>query len=280
MEVGTTEIAYLVEGTQWVVGDRADFEYRIVGDYDCYASFGDDASTSTVVTPSYTPSPVMPSYTPSPTYYSGGSSGASSLCAVSSNWGSMKINPYWGSTTSFLNAMIYNAPTTITSFSIKGSGQSSYQSCVRQSATMFQCYGMGTINEPASVMLNGGAYYGIDIIESMTGSSAMYPLSSCSGSIGSGFALYNTTDVKDEDNDAGDNGTDWLHIVQYCGFTLSGLAVIVASIHRIRQSKKKKANAMEKVKDEENADDDCGDAEEIEIVCADMDGIEKETITA
>merc|ERR1719384_1527770 len=45
MEVGTTEIAYLVEGTQWVVGDRADFEYRIVGDYDCYASFDDDSYT-------------------------------------------------------------------------------------------------------------------------------------------------------------------------------------------------------------------------------------------
>merc|ERR1711933_578982 len=229
-------------------------------------------------TPSYTPSPVMSSYTPSPRYYSGGSSGSSS-CAVSSNWGSMKINPYWGSTTSFLSALIYPAPATITSFSIKGSGQSSYQSCVRQSATMFQCYGMGTISEPASVMLNGGAYYGIDIIESMTGSSAMYPLSSCSGSIGSGFSLYNTTDVKDESNDTDDNGTDWLHIVQYCGFTLSGLAVIVASIHRIRQSKKKKANAMEKVEDEENVDDNCGDAEEIEIVCADMDGIEKKTIT-
>merc|ERR1712157_521056 len=183
---------------------------------------------------------------------------------------------YWGSTTSFLSAMLYNSPVTITSFSIKGSGQSSYQSCVRQSATMFQCYGMGTINEPASVMLNGGAYYGIDIIESMTGSSAMYPLSSCSGSIGSGFSLYNTTDVKDEDDTNGDdNDTDWLHIIQYCGFTLSGLAVIVASVHRIRQSRKKKANAMEKVEDEENVDD----AEEIEIVCADMDGIEKQTIT-
>merc|ERR1712190_571120 len=250
----------------------ADFEYRIVGDYDCYASFADDASSgsSTVVNPSYTPSPVMPSYTPSPTYYSGGSSGSSS-CAVSSNWGSMKINPYWGSTTSFLSAMIYNSPTTITSFSIKGSGQSSYQSCVRQSPTMFQYYGMGTISEPASVMLNGGAYYGIDIIESMTGSSAMYPLSSCSGSIGSGFALYNTTDVKDEDVDTDGNGTDWLHIVQYCGFTLSGLAVIVASIHRIRQSRKKKANAMEKVEADENVDGD-DNAEEIEIVCADMDG--------
>jgi len=106
---------------QWVVGDRADFEYRIVGDYDCYASFGDDASSgssSTIVIPSYTSSPVLPSYTPSPTYYSGGSSGSSS-CAVSSNWGSMKINPYWGSTTSFLSAMIYNAPVTITSFSSK-----------------------------------------------------------------------------------------------------------------------------------------------------------------
>merc|ERR1711884_450844 len=134
---------------------------------------------------------------------------------------------------------------------------------------------MGTIREPASVMLNSGAYYGIDIIESMTGSSAMYPLSSCSGSIGSGFSLYNTTDVKDEDSDAGDNGTDWLHIIQYCGFTLSGLAVIVASIHRIRQSRKNKANAMEKVEDEENVDDN---AEEIEIVC-DMDGTEKDTIT-
>merc|ERR1712241_957701 len=106
----------------------------------------------------------------------------------------------------------------------------------------------GTISEPASVMLNGGAYHGIDIIESMTGSSAMYPLSSCSGSIGSGFSLYNTTDVKDENDTVGnDNGTDWLHIVQYCGFTLSGLSVIVASVHRIRQSRKNKANAMEKV---------------------------------
>merc|ERR1711902_478389 len=108
-----------------------------------------------------------------------------------------------------------------------------------------------------------------------TGSSAMYPLSSCSGSIGSGFSLYNTTVVNDEDDTMGDdNGTDWLHIVQYCGFTLSGLAVIVASIHRIRQSRKKKANAMQKVEDEGNVDDNGANAEEIEIVCADMDGIE------
>ena len=43
MEVGTTEIAYLVEGTQWVVGDRADFDFRLV---DCYQSFDDSSSSS------------------------------------------------------------------------------------------------------------------------------------------------------------------------------------------------------------------------------------------
>merc|ERR1719445_1843094 len=47
MEVGTTEIATLVEGTQWVVGDRADFDFRIVGDYDCYATFDDNEDTNT-----------------------------------------------------------------------------------------------------------------------------------------------------------------------------------------------------------------------------------------
>merc|ERR1719384_1047116 len=82
MEVGTTEIAYLVEGTQWVVGDRADFEYRIVGDYDCYASFDDDGS-STVVTPSPVTPTVQPDDTTTTTRDNGGdSSGSSGSCAV------------------------------------------------------------------------------------------------------------------------------------------------------------------------------------------------------
>ncbi len=55
MEVGTTEIAYLVDNTKWVVGDRANFEYRIVNDYDCYAAFDGDTPTTTTTT---TPTPI------------------------------------------------------------------------------------------------------------------------------------------------------------------------------------------------------------------------------
>ena len=87
MEVGTTEIAYLVDGTPWVVRDRADFEFRIVGDYDCYATFDDNGHSngetgSGATNTPLTPSPVM---TPSSTVPSG--SGSSSGCSVSSNWG-------------------------------------------------------------------------------------------------------------------------------------------------------------------------------------------------
>ena len=44
MEVGTVEIDYLLEGTGEPKGNRLNFEYRIVGDYDCSVSF-DNGST-------------------------------------------------------------------------------------------------------------------------------------------------------------------------------------------------------------------------------------------
>eukprot|EP00486_Rosalina_sp_Unknown_P009123 CAMPEP_0201578788 /NCGR_PEP_ID=MMETSP0190_2-20130828/25847_1 /ASSEMBLY_ACC=CAM_ASM_000263 /TAXON_ID=37353 /ORGANISM="Rosalina sp." /LENGTH=232 /DNA_ID=CAMNT_0048012363 /DNA_START=260 /DNA_END=955 /DNA_ORIENTATION=+ len=179
MEVGTTEIAYLVEGTQWVVGDRADFDYRIVDD--CYTSFGDDIPTS--------PSSPVPDPTPTPTIPTTPTTSppVSSECGVSNNWGSMTISPYWGSNTKQISAIISNAPSTITSFEMKGYGQTDnqYQNCVIQNIglNMWQCDFSNALTEPASIRLNNGDYIGNNIIISMTGSTAEYPLSSCSGSI-------------------------------------------------------------------------------------------------
>ena len=95
--------------------------------------------------------------------------------------GPMKISPWPGSTTSGTwSGQISNPTTSITEFEIKGFGQTQYQSCVQQNANFWQCELSGTLVEPASVRLNGGAYEGCNIIVSMSESSAEYPLSSCS----------------------------------------------------------------------------------------------------
>jgi len=209
MEVGTTEIAYLMEGTNWVVNDRADFEFRIVGDYDCYASFdgdADDGGSSVPAVSEPTPRP-----TPNPTVISSDNGGSSSSsCALSSNWGAMTINPYWGSSTSQFFAFVYNAPSTITSFEIRGFGQSdsAFTSCVLQNVNFFQCTPASALTEPATVRLTGagGTYYGENVIESMTGSAVRYGADTCSDA--SAFTV--------DDEDSGEEGE------------ASNLAVIVA----------------------------------------------------
>jgi len=207
MEVGTTEIEYLVEGTRWVVGDRADFDFRIVDD--CYASFGDDVSTPSNPVSSPTPRPTpAPVTAPTPTIPSNGG-GSSTTCSVSSNWGSMKINPYWGSSASSLYAVITNPPDSITSFEIKGYGQSDnqYRTCVLQNVNSYQCDLGSALAEPASVRLNRGSYIGNNIIVSMTGSSAQYPLSSCGSSSGgsSGTSSTSTTTTTTTTSSGGGN---------------------------------------------------------------------------
>jgi len=260
MEVGTTEIAHLVSGTKWVVGDRADFEYRIVGDYDCYATFDDNDSTYTP--PSYTPSTTTTTTTKSSwsswttTKQSSGGSSSNSGCSVSSNWGSMKINPYWGSSTSSMYALIYNAPMSITSFAIRGADQSTYQSCVYQNHNAFQCtITGGALKEPASVVLNGGAYTGNNIIVSMTGSSALYPLSSCSASA----AFENGEDTVDEEPH---------HVYQFNAFEV--IAIILVCIFGICvavvffcKAAKKRVRGKQYFKDDEK--EEVPDEEEIDI---------------
>ena len=96
MEVGTTEIQHLLEDTGSALGDRLDFDFRIVNGGDCYASFDDDASSSPG-SPSdgrNTPSPTTSTSTstessPTDSSSGGSSSGCSSdsSCSVSSNWG-------------------------------------------------------------------------------------------------------------------------------------------------------------------------------------------------
>eukprot|EP01084_Bolivina_argentea_P259589 438057_1 len=200
MEVGTTEIAYLVQGTNWVVGDRANFDYRIVGDYDCFSSFDGNPLPTPIPT---TPPPSIPGNCNSGTRCGSGWGNANGKCGtccgeyngydkacngefcfadlsvepcagngnqptpqpansptprpvnsptpkpvaaptqrpgecgVSSNWRNIKINPYWGSTTSQFFAMISGTGgISITSFAIRGADQSNddYQDCYVQNA--------------------------------------------------------------------------------------------------------------------------------------------------
>ena len=99
----------------------------------------------------------------------------------------MTISPWWGSTASSMYAIVSNAPASITSFEIKGADQSDseYQQCVYQNLNAFQCtISGGALKEPASVRLNNGAYYGVNIIESMSGSAEEYPQSTCTTNSG------------------------------------------------------------------------------------------------
>ena len=84
MEVGTTAMGYLLEGVDGkALGDRLDFEYQIVGNYDCYAAFED---SGTVPTTSTTKPPTSSGTAPtnaSPTK----SESTSGTCSVSGNWG-------------------------------------------------------------------------------------------------------------------------------------------------------------------------------------------------
>lgn len=237
MEVGTTEIAHLVDGTQWVVGDRANFEFRIIGDYECFASFADDADGGSggggggVV-----PSPVVPPTAPTaPPNSGGGGGGSTDSCSVSSNWGAMTISPYWGSSTSLMFAMISNAPSTISSFSIRGADQSDseYQRCVLQNVNFFQCtISGGALMEPASVLLNDGAYSGLNIIESMTGSNAEYPLSSCN-------AAAFTADDGGQGAESGVSRSGMIAIV-FCGLLLCFALAAVVAVWRWKRSGAKK----------------------------------------
>lgn len=91
MEVGTTEIASLLDSTQWSIGDRADFEFRIVNDFDCFASFddashdGDGTDISGTTLPAITSFPTMK---PS----NGPIARSSSGCTVSNNWGQVFVH--------------------------------------------------------------------------------------------------------------------------------------------------------------------------------------------
>lgn len=195
MEVGTTEIPHLLEGTQWQVGDFANFDFRLVGD--CYASFDGDSGSS-VPAPTPRPTTAIVVNSPSPTTGSGGG-GSSAGCKVSSNWGAMTINPYWGSSSASASFFVYNAPATISSFEIRGFGQSDaqFQSCAYQNVNFFQCnIAGGALAEPATVRLNG-VYYGENVIESMTGSSAQYGAATCA----SGSAYTDEDDHGDDKKD-------------------------------------------------------------------------------
>lgn len=231
MEVGTPEIAHLVDGTEWEVGDYADFEFRLVGD--CYASFDDDADgdSSTVVIP--TPQPTTTSVVDLPAT-SPVVSGSTS-CMVSSNWGAMTISPYWGSSNSFFYAVISDAPSTISSssqatFEIRGFGQSDaeFQSCSFQNANSFQCSGFvgGALTEPATVRLtllsDGEVFYGENVITSMTGSMEKYGATTCSSSAAFAFT--------DEENDEGDEDTPMMEAIAIASVAFCCLCVIGAVV--------------------------------------------------
>ena len=97
----------------------------------------------------------------------------------------MKVSPYWGSTNTRFVAEIYYAPTNfLSTFEIRGYGQSDSQfiKCIKQNANLFICPTTSALQTPASVRING-QYYGQNIITSMIGSLAQYPVLSCSGII-------------------------------------------------------------------------------------------------
>jgi len=281
MEVGTTEIATLVQGTQWVVGDRADFEFRIVGDYDCYATFDDDAGAGTSggdTNPNTnTPAPPSP-VSPAPTAPSGGG-GGSTDCSITSNWGSMRIQPWWGSSASSMFAMISNAPTTITSFEIKGAnqGDAAYQNCVYQNTNAFQCsIAGGALTEPASVRLNGGVFEGVHIIESMTGTGDQYPLSSCSS------AAFTAGDANGDDDESGHglNGVGLVAVIiciLICVAAAVGFAVWRWRAQRVNGKAYFKETADEEV-DQQQMVVGMGSTEDMEMT-VEVEVNEKETIT-
>ena len=181
MEVGTTEIPYLMEGTQWVVNDRADFDFRIV---DCDNTDFGGTTPSTPSSPTPQPTDPTPRPTPAPTAPTAPTAPVSTECGVSDNWGSMKISPHAASTTTQIFPIISNPPTSITSFEIKGKGESdsAYQSCVVQNSAinMWQCdITGGALTTPASVRING-IYIGNNILDLDYNSA--YPLSTCGSS--------------------------------------------------------------------------------------------------
>lgn len=227
MEVGTPEIAHLVDGTQWAVGDYADFEFRLVGD--CYASFDDDADgdSSTVLIP--TPQTTKASVVDLP--ISSVVSVGSASCALSSNWRAMTISPYWGSSNSFFYAVISDAPSTISSssqasFEIRGFGQSDaeFQHCSFQNRNSFQCSDFvgGALTEPATVRLtmlgDGEVFYGENVITSMTGSVEQYGTTTCSNSDAFAFT--------DEEEDEGQKDAPMTEAIAIASVAFCCLCVI------------------------------------------------------
>ncbi len=134
-------------------------------------------------------------------------------------------------------AMITGSPARITSFEIRGSNQNNneFQRCVYQNSNAFQCsLSGGALAEPASVKLNGGAYYGLNIIESMTGSSEMYPLTPCMGQA--------TMEMDEDGNAVRWPWTVWFVIV---AMVLVFICLIVGVAIYLKRKKQRKGRQFE-----------------------------------
>lgn len=164
--------------------------------------------------------------------------------------GSMSIQPWWGSSTSSLFAMIENAPTTIRKFEIKGAAQSddAYQQCVFQNVNAFQCTLPSPLTEPASVRLNDGDFVGVEIIESMTGSAAKYPLDSCSSS-----SAFLAEAVGGHSNGNGNGLNFWAWTALSVGALVCVMSTVAFAMWRWRSRKLNGKVSFEETEDREQA---------------------------
>eukprot|EP00483_Globobulimina_turgida_P006310 UN06320 len=145
--------------------------------------------------------------------------------------------------------MIYGASgITITSFAIRGADQSNdeYQDCVMQNANFWQCVIRGgALQEPTSVKLNDGEYYGINIIESMTGSSVQYPQTGCSGRF-----------TFEEENESGISWTVWFAICVLVGLGICIIGGICFYRKRMKKGKGYVSNNEKRIDTVELRDND------------------------